>query len=280
MLSTHMHCYVPSSSPDVKLEARIYLPSWPEKHSSSVKPLSPQIAEEKLKQWYGSTSGTGSDGEVQRQRKVIRMVLGVHPWSRLGGNMLDPVLTHSLVPAALSHSRIGVKTINMRGVGLSGGWQAWLGSDGAGKDVIAVEEWMGRILGVKEVWRLGYSWGTMSVLSSAPSPPLRLKGIFLVSPPLSIFKLTAFVSSSLLPAALQTVLDDPETLNTALADRIRIWMIHGTEDEFTSNSVYHTFSEKFEGRGLHVVEIPSGGHFYRSQEEHDLLTKTIEEWLE
>jgi hypothetical protein len=78
----HIHTLLPSSSPGVSLECRIYLPP-----SATTTSLAPILAME------GDSEPTpfeGIDRAAVRALGIDRIVTAAHPWARLGGNMLFP----------------------------------------------------------------------------------------------------------------------------------------------------------------------------------------------
>lgn len=84
-LHPHLHLLIPSSSSDINLEARIYLPSR----------LRVQNAEERALPLVTSIQSTPvelSEAAKSKLRDVgiTMLVTAAHPWQKLGGNMLDP----------------------------------------------------------------------------------------------------------------------------------------------------------------------------------------------
>jgi len=237
-----------------------------------------------------------------------RLVVGSHPWGRLGGNMLFPVISYHLVSAALtphdsntststSSSEIdqpatpssedishktAVLTFNVRGIGLSQGSQPWLGASEA--DYAAVERWGVEITGVKEVWRFGYSWGCIATVHAPlPELPVRVKSMMLVSPALSPLKLLFWYRPFL--DAIQNHL----TLNTSaknyqakIAAVPRVWMIYGTSDEFTRASVFRKLREEVQAalgeERMEAREVEHAGHFWGG-EDGERMEVDLREWL-
>ena len=69
-------------------------------------------------------------------------LLLLHPYSRLGGSMLDPIVSE-LFRAAAAHPAIGcVLRYNQRGVGRSGGRRSLLGAADDLADALALCEYL------------------------------------------------------------------------------------------------------------------------------------------
>lgn len=266
-----LRLFIPSSSSTIRLEARIYsaAQSLPPSSFRQSAPLSAEEGERVIAQWFEPASDDAPK----------RLVVATHPYAPLGGNMLDPVLTDHLVPAALRHPRTAVLTYNYRGIGLSGGSRAWLGAGHAVADLEAVERWAVDQLKVEEVWRLGFSWGTMAAVCAAPT---RLAGIMLVSPPISVFGWTAYFSSTSFTRSLKETIDSLCGRQTGEAVRQPsskhpAVLIYGTRDEFTGAQAYRQLRENLPS--LHMVEVEDGGHFYRSEQEGASLDEALLDWL-
>lgn len=86
-LPPHLHVLIPSSTPSILLEARLYLPYSPLDGLSDLSPLirnslnSKPVHHEELAQLILSQIC---------QIGVERLITASHPWGRMGGNMLDP----------------------------------------------------------------------------------------------------------------------------------------------------------------------------------------------
>lgn len=78
----NLHVLLPSSTPAVLLEARIYLPRI-STTTSLASILSMNSDSEPIK-WEAV------DKEAVRALKLSKVVTAAHPWGRLGGNMLFP----------------------------------------------------------------------------------------------------------------------------------------------------------------------------------------------
>ncbi|WWD15864.1 hypothetical protein CI109_100288 [Kwoniella shandongensis] len=301
----HLHLLVPSSTPSISLEVRLYLPdptltSQGEGGSSAP---SAYLAHLPLKRaistWASSTTRLDEldqDAvEGLRGIGVERLVTAAHPWGRLGGSMLDPILSSHLLSAIYTPTettdpalvaspskrpvpRTALLTYNVRGIGLSQGSQPWLGVGSDPQDLGAVEAAVLGLLGesVKSVLRFGYSWGSLLVaLAPPPSPAtISLDSILLISPPITPFKAITLLSSQSFQAA---VVDWVEK-------GIKVKLIHGTKDEFTSlgtfkhflNSVNSSVGEK--ENGVERVEIEDADHLFR-RDEGEKVREEIGKWL-
>jgi alpha/beta superfamily hydrolase len=62
-----------------------------------------------------------------------------------------------------------------------------------------------------------------------------------------------------------------------LKSESNVLVIYGDEDEFTSMSKYKAWSEKL-GRGVNVVEIAGGTHFWHGRAGDEMQQRVIE-WL-
>lgn len=83
-LRPHLHLLVPSSTPSVALETRIYLPQSLVSTMGAFAPLSTST---------GSRPTPIADlpgGARKALSDVTRVVTAAHPWAKLGGNMLFP----------------------------------------------------------------------------------------------------------------------------------------------------------------------------------------------
>jgi len=187
-LHPHLHLLVPSTTSGVDLEVRLY--------------MSRQLLDKIPKSWTsinGLSSSSASNpvpaslvdqDTLDILKHIDRLVIASHPWGRFGGNMLFPyvstlrkanvrvialhLVSAALVPdvetstklregeAVVPVSRTAVLCYNVRGIGKSGGRQAWLG---AGEhDYGAIERWGVDVTGVKDVWRFVCSLTTYYLL--------------------------------------------------------------------------------------------------------------------
>ncbi|BEI91306.1 uncharacterized protein CcaverHIS019_0401260 [Cutaneotrichosporon cavernicola] len=259
----HIHTFLPSSSPDISLECRIYLPSAVTSTSLgpslSMEADSEPIPLERI------------DKAALRDWGINRLITAAHPWARLGGNMLFPVIAHHLPRAVYdANCPAAIATFNVRGVGLSEGSQPWpgwgIGSDG--EDFGAVERAVLGLLGDVAVYRLGYSYGTNLVLSA---PPPNLRRTMLVSPAPTLFKAMTVMCGPTFQQSLDAALN-------AAPDGETIWAVYGTSDEFTGVSTLRALGGR-RADLIHKVEIEGCGHFYARGEDGRSLRSAIEEWI-
>ncbi|WVQ71586.1 hypothetical protein IAR50_001126 [Cryptococcus sp. DSM 104548] len=289
----HIHLFLPSSDPSISLEARLYLPlSATANTTTPPLPLTDKLSSFTKNPVRLDELGIETVGNI-RGLGVERLVVGAHPWGRMGGNMLDPNLGR-LVSAAFSPEerkdpglelspdgrppKMAVLTYNVRGVGCSQGSQPWLGVGSDPADMAQVERATADLLGdIKEIFRFGYSWGSLLVTLAPPHTLLRR--ILLVSPPCKIFGgITYFSNKSF-----------RSSLGNLLAEGVHVRLIYGTKDEFTSARVFQSFgedlpeviqqSEGASGIGRwEKVEIDEADHMYR-RDYGEMLREEIGKWL-
>ncbi|WVW83172.1 hypothetical protein I302_105190 [Kwoniella bestiolae CBS 10118] len=288
-LHPHLRLLLPSSTPPIHLEARLYLPlPLPFSLTSHINVLGEySTVPKKLEDLDdGLRDGLKDMG-------VERVVVASHPWGRLGGSMLDPVITSHLITAIYhpyhSHTTdpstlqgsipdpdsTAVITYNVRGVGLSGGSQPWLGTGHDPDDLADIEKIGVGLLGdsVREVFRFGYSWGSLlTILAPFPSPAsIPLTKTLLVSPALTAFKGITLLSSKKFPVALREH-------QKALGNR-PIWMVWGNKDEFTGPSTYTHFANEMGSEVVRGIEVEDAEHLWR-RDEGQKLREIIRDWLD
>lgn len=173
-LRPHLHLLVPSASAGVQLEARIYaLPAIQSRLASRQLPLVDSVRSQPIDMSELSTDQL----ELFKAWRIDRLIIGAHPWQKLGGNMLDPyvilpppctyetylltadrVLSDSLVEAIHHNSSVNtvLVTFNARGVGRSGGSMGLLGLSTTTneKDFGAVERFFVGLFIPSEIWRV------------------------------------------------------------------------------------------------------------------------------
>ncbi|WVQ78046.1 hypothetical protein IAT38_000127 [Cryptococcus sp. DSM 104549] len=306
-LHPHIHLFLPSSDASISLEARLYLPIPPE--GSAALPLTTEHASYTQSPLQLNELGSAALPALEALG-VERLVVAAHPWGRLGGNMLDPVIQQlvsavftpaeahdpalSSPTAATPPPRTAILTYNVRGVGLSQGSQPWTGVGADPADLAELERTAAKMVGgVKDVWRFGYSWGSLLV-TLAPPPP-QLRRILLVSPPLKILGGVTYFSSSSFTTSLKSLLTSGRTVK----------LIYGTKDEFTSAKAFRAYgkdwapeaiggaggavAEDHSGAGsggkdgrdlvkLEKIEIEDADHLYR-RDEGEKLREEIGKWL-
>ncbi|UOH81518.1 mitochondrial intermediate peptidase 2 [Cryptococcus neoformans] len=175
----HIHCFLPSSSPHINLEARLYLPLT-DNHAI---PLTTQLATYTSPPVYYDKLDVETVGAI-REMGIERLITAAHPWGRMGGNMLDPVLCHlvsatftpaettdrALISPLLPPPKTAILTYNVRGVGCSQGSQPWLGIGSDPADLSKVETVVSDLLGnLKQVMRFA-ALGIENTGSSALLP--------------------------------------------------------------------------------------------------------------
>ncbi|WVR05133.1 hypothetical protein IAU60_002145 [Kwoniella sp. DSM 27419] len=299
----HLRLLVPSSTPTIHLEARLYLPT----------PLPPSVrahanvlgeystVPQKLENLHTGLRNALQDMGVQR------VVVASHPWGRLGGDMLDPVISSHLIsaiyhpyhstttdpssiegsnpnpasmtdtsgapnPAELS-GRTAVMSYNVRGVGLSEGSQPWTGIGADPDDFVEVEKIGVALMGdsVKEVLRYGYSWGTL-LATLAPHPgtySIPLIKTLLVSPPVTAIKALTLLSSKKFPASVTSL---------ATAQKSPVWIVYGTKDEFTATSTMAHFVQEM-ASSVKGFEVEDADHLWR-RDEGEKLREIVRNWLD
>ncbi|CAK9786942.1 hypothetical protein CC85DRAFT_302943 [Cutaneotrichosporon oleaginosum] len=258
----HIHTLLPSSTPNIALECRIYLPS-----SAAGTPLAPSLSME------GDSSPIPLeriDRGALKSLGIDRLVTAAHPWARLGGNMLFPVIAHHLPRAVYdANSCAAVATFNVRGVGLSGGSQPWpgwgIGADA--DDFAAVERAVLDLVGDVAVYRLGYSYGTLLALNA----PRGVKRLMLLSPAPTLFKAMTALRGPTFQQGLEAALD-------AAPDAHSLWAVYGTADEFTGVATLRQLGGRRTDL-IRKVEIEGCGHFYARTEDARALRAAIAEWI-
>ncbi|OXB39017.1 hypothetical protein J007_01112 [Cryptococcus neoformans] len=287
----HIHCFLPSSSPHINLEARLYLPLT-DNHAI---PLTTQLATYTSPPVYYDKLDVETVGAI-REMGIERLITAAHPWGRMGGNMLDPVLCHlvsatftpaettdrALISPLLPPPKTAILTYNVRGVGCSQGSQPWLGIGSDPADLSKVETVVSDLLGnLKQVMRFGYSWGSLLVALASPHPLLR--HILIISPPCKIFAGITFFSSRSFRMALSDL----------LKSGVDVTMIYGTKDEFTSVDTFRAFGNDLaavtmlrnsgsmtikDGGTFEKLEIEEADHLYR-RANGEMLREKVGEWL-
>lgn len=87
-LHPHLHLLLPSSTPSIALEARIYLPSSPNDSSTTALTLLLNTAIRSHPIPLNQLT-SGQKDELSGWG-IGRIVTAAHPWGKLGGNQLDP----------------------------------------------------------------------------------------------------------------------------------------------------------------------------------------------
>ncbi|WWC61168.1 uncharacterized protein I303_103748 [Kwoniella dejecticola CBS 10117] len=287
-LHPHLRLLLPSSSPPIHLEARLYLPlPLPESINKHINILGEYSTVPKKLEDLDAGLRDGL-----RDMGVERVVVASHPWGRLGGSMLDPVITSHLITAIYhpyhSHTTdpstieganpdpdsTAVISYNVRGVGLSGGSQPWLGTGSDPNDLAEIEKIGVGLLGdsVKEAFRFGYSWGSLlTILAPFPTAShIPLKKTLLVSPPITVFKGITLLSSKKFPAALK---DHHIHLSKP------VWVVYGTKDEFTGASTYTHFADEQGKEVVKSIQVDDADHLWR-RDEGQKLREVIRDWLD
>ncbi len=113
---------------------------------------------------------------------------------------------------------------------------------------------------------------------NAPIPSYySIASIALISPPLTVFWALSFISSKGFYSRLKAGLTSPQVESNG--ERTKIWMIHGTRDEFTGIRTFRSLAKEPGGARLIVKEVDGAGHFYTSEEEGERLKVALSEWL-
>jgi len=148
-LHPNLHLLLPSSTPGIHLETRLYLPP------TTIETLSTSVRTKPVL----LSDLPAAHTTIIRSLGIKKLVIGAHPWGRLGGNMLFPVLTVTAdaIFASSAARTTAYATFNVRGVGQSGGSMPWpgcgIGHDGA--DFAEVEKSVLELVGGDaELYRL------------------------------------------------------------------------------------------------------------------------------
>ncbi|ETW83419.1 Esterase/lipase/thioesterase [Heterobasidion irregulare TC 32-1] len=162
-----------------------------------------------------------------------KLAVCLHPWSRLGGNMYDPILETLVHP--LTRNGYHVLRYNARGVGDSSGAASFTGFQEAQDLKELVQYAVARLGGVQELLLVGYSHGSLITSFHSPLPlPTRTSHILLSYPFGPRQFLTAF-NSGKYQDAIETLLKDAGA---------RVLIVYGDADEFTSASSYTGWIER------------------------------------
>ncbi|KAK8869859.1 hypothetical protein IAR55_000427 [Kwoniella newhampshirensis] len=304
----HLHLLIPSSTPSISLEVRLYLPDLSPTSSSTVSPhpaptseyLAPLLIKKAVSTYSVSTTRLDElDQEALeglKQMGVERVVIAAHPWGRLGGSMLDPIISQHLLSAIYTPSesadpalvaspnknplpKTALLTYNVRGVGLSQGSLPWLGVGSDPVDFGVVESTILNLFGVSvtSLIRFGYSWGCLLV-ALAPPPPspqrIKLDSILLISPPITIFRGITLISSKSFQSAVREWVEKG----------VRVGLIHGTKDEFTSVKTFRDFGDSMGMKGqekerrVERIEIDDADHLFR-RDEGEKVREEIGKWI-
>lgn len=84
-LFPHLHLLVPSATPGILLEARLYLGVNPAEQDGQL-PLSTSSNITPIRHDQLSADAI----QALQALGIKRLVMAAHPWGKLGGNMLDP----------------------------------------------------------------------------------------------------------------------------------------------------------------------------------------------
>ncbi|KAJ7716723.1 Alpha/Beta hydrolase protein [Mycena maculata] len=199
---------------------------------------------------------------VERKLAVL-----LHPWSRLGGRMNDPVLLELQAP--LHAKGYHVLRYNTRGVGRSTGWGSFTGLSEA-DDLAALIEWaIGEVGGVQDVVVLGYSHGSLVASLQPPLPNIRTSHV-LLSYPLSVRGFLTLFRHAHYAETLKALVSN---------EKARVLCVYGDADEFTGEGAYEPWKRELEEAGrVKVVEVKGGSHFWRGEDADEML-RIIREWV-
>ncbi|KAI0268455.1 Alpha/Beta hydrolase protein [Russula aff. rugulosa BPL654] len=162
-----------------------------------------------------------------------RLAVCLHPWSRLGGHMNDPVLEELVHPLTYYH-KFYVLRYNVRGVGLSSGWKSLTGLQDADDLRELVDCALKRLGDVREVALIGYSYGAL-IASMHPILPAPLRTThILISYPLGKRGLLTAFRSRTYQRALENLVRQPEA---------RILLCRSGADDFTPEKMFDHWAE-------------------------------------
>ncbi|KAL6301357.1 alpha/beta-hydrolase [Sparassis latifolia] len=218
-----------------------------------------------------SVSSVEGDSEPAESKLAICL----HPWSRLGGRMDDPIL-HILVGPLLERG-YHVLRYNSRGVGRSSGWASLTGSREA-QDLKEVVQWaLSVVPAVVSLVVMGYSYGSLIASVLPVLPNVKTSHVLLSYPLGPRHWLTAFRGKAY-TSALQALIQDPHS---------NVLILFGDDDEFTDSESYETWSKSLlevsgangVERRLKVVKIDGATHFWREGDAARRLMDIVEKWL-
>ncbi|THV03172.1 alpha/beta-hydrolase [Dendrothele bispora CBS 962.96] len=199
-----------------------------------------------------------------------KLAILLHPWSWLGGQMTDPVLTSLLEP--LHSKNYHVLRYNSRGVGGSSGWPSLTGLT-EGKDLEEIIQWAAagnlNVSDITAVAIVGYSHGSL-IASLCPPKFASLKiSHILISYPLGPRSWLTMFHSSTYASRLKSLVNQPES---------HVLVIHGDRDEFTSQATYEKWVPEVQSPQTLILQVQGGSHFWR-REDGDRLIEKIQAWL-
>lgn len=131
----------------------------------------------------------------------------------------------------------------------------------------------------------GYSWGSLAAVHASPSDQ-GLTSTLIIAPALTPFRLLSLLHrpfTTALAALLPT--EQPESAGPGTESALqrsaceRVWMIYGTEDQFSGVGAFRAVVSDLQGRGLRGWEIEGGDHFFRGESGEE-LQRGIRAWLE
>ncbi|EIM91342.1 alpha/beta-hydrolase [Stereum hirsutum FP-91666 SS1] len=210
---------------------------------------------------FQSFSPPSSSNEAGR-----RLAICLHPWSRLGGNMDDPVLKMVAGRLASKH-KFDVLRYNSRGVGRSSGSASFAGFSEA-EDLKEVVKYATKnIQDVQHVLLLGYSNGCLPAsLHPVLERPIVTSHI-LLSYPLGPRGFLTLFNSKTYQQSLETLLGNP---------RAHVLLLYGDVDEFTGVGSYEPWAQNLQSisdnaHRLVVQCVDGGTHFWRGDAARRML---------
>ncbi|TFY81425.1 hypothetical protein EWM64_g2587 [Hericium alpestre] len=170
---------------------------------------------------------------LPEEEHAVKLAVCLHPWSRLGGNMHDPVLESLQETLTVVH-RFRVLRYNSRGVGQSSGSASFTGFAEAEDLQEVVQVAIQESGDVEEVLILGYSHGSLvASLHPVLPPPIRTMHV-LLSYPLGPRGFLTLFNARTYEDRLEALLRD---------SRAHVLVVHGDADNFTGAPAYDQWAD-------------------------------------
>jgi hypothetical protein len=113
----------------------------------------------------------------------------------------------------------------------------------------------------------GYSWGTLTAISKSTK---EIRSTLLISPAITAFSALSYIPFTHLPSFLAN-------LNNAMKEGRKVWILYGTEDEFTGVKGFRSLVK--DTGGVVGREVEGAGHFFRENSDGQSLVQLIREWV-
>ncbi|ORX53191.1 alpha/beta-hydrolase [Hesseltinella vesiculosa] len=204
-----------------------------------------------------------SSQEHENTTTETKAIIIAHPYGPLGGNMQNNVVM-ALHRWFTAQNYVTV-SFNFRGSGRSSGRTSWTGIPEQHDYQAVVDSVLAnstRYPKIDKLFICGYSYGSMVASSIRVSIP---SAYILISYPLSVRWALAATKASYFKSQVQELLTSTPA---------RVLIVHGDQDQFTSDSSYHSWLASVDDIQHQVVQ--GVDHFWYNQEEQ--LVKIVGEF--